>query len=104
MVRFPTPWFRRGRGWYVTVNGKQIGLDLTDEVVRAGELQEAVERVVRQMGLAPPLVEVADPDAVVVRSGPVGVLVEEYRPVVLARLASADSRAGITGRCCGSCT
>ncbi len=94
MVRFPTPWFRRGRGWYVTVNGKQIGLDLTDEVVRAGELQAAVERVVRQMGLAPLPAEVADPDAVVVRAGPVGELVEQYRAVVLNRLTSADSRAG----------
>ena len=25
-MKFPKPWFRRGRGWFVTLNGKQIKL------------------------------------------------------------------------------
>ena len=25
-MKFPKPWFRKGRGWFVTLNGKQIKL------------------------------------------------------------------------------
>ena len=25
-MKFPKPWFRKGRGWFVTLNGKQVKL------------------------------------------------------------------------------
>lgn len=48
--RKPHPWFRKGRGWFVQLNGKQVPLGVTDE----NAVAEAVEALKRLLGGKPP--------------------------------------------------
>ena len=44
-MKFPKPWFRKGRGWFVTLDGKQIKL---------GTKREAAFAEYRQLISLPP--------------------------------------------------